>query len=582
MATVEFPIDASADELVPVSKLFAGDDREPAPPASDELSDVLRWHGAWAGVIATSLIALAALGRDLGWAPALALLAGAAPGPAALWLRRRDGPRPRAALLGLWAGCSAAAAMLTGGVSGPLAVWCLAPAAAAAVFGASSLLAEAGALALASAAITALAGLAGLLPPAPPAPIGFWLGLIGLVTTGLGLGSGLLLSRRRAGLREQQRRATEEGIERLLSEQPHLVLALDTDGRVLAAFGYAPLGVDAAALRGRRLADLAVRSDYAVAIGALNGALLMGSGDCLFAPAGAPERRCALAVRRASDGRLAAVLRDATSEAAHEADLQAAREDAENLNAGKSRFLASMSHELRTPLNAVMGFSDVMRSTLFGELQPKYAEYADMIHDAGGHLLELINDVLDISKIEAARYELNREPIDAREPISGALRLTRMQADDAGVSLRGLLPPGPLEATADSRAIKQIVINLISNALKFTPAGGSVTVTAKGYGEDLEIVVSDTGVGIAEADLARLGRPYEQAGDAAQKVRGTGLGLSLVRAFAELHGGSMSIESRLGEGTSVTVRMPVLSPVDEQKKPLAPAGANVIAFNPVR
>ena len=286
MATVEFPIDASADELVPVSNLFAAGDRASTSAPSDELSDVLRWHGAWAGVIAASLIGLAALGHGLGWAPALALLAGAAPGPAALLLRRRDGPRPRAALLGFWAGCCAAAAMLTGGVSGPLAVWCLAPAAAAAVFGASSLLAEAGALALASAAITALAGLAGLLPPAPPAPVGFWLGLIGLLTTGLGLGSGLLLSRRRAGQREQLRRAAEAEIERLLSEQPHLVLALDPDGTVLAAFGYAPVGIDTAGLRGQRLPDLAAPSDYAAAARALSGALIMGSGDCLFAPAG--------------------------------------------------------------------------------------------------------------------------------------------------------------------------------------------------------------------------------------------------------------------------------------------------------
>ena len=198
----------------------------------------------------------------------------------------------------------------------------------------------------------------------------------------------------------------------------------------------------------------------------------------------------------------------------------------------------------------------------------------------GRPLLDLINDVLDISKIEAERYQLSRDLFDARDAVSGALRLTRLQADEAGISLRGLLPPQTLEAEADSRAIKQIVLNLISNALKFTPRGGSVTVTVNGYGEDLEIVVSDTGVGIAEADLERLGRPYEQAGDASQKVLGAGLGLSLVRSFAELHGGSMSIESRLGEGTSVTVRMPVLKPDHAIQDPTHTA--KVIAFNPQR
>ena len=163
----------------------------------------------------------------------------------------------------------------------------------------------------------------------------------------------------------------------------------------------------------------------------------------------------------------------------------------------------------------------------------------------------------------------------ARDAVSAALRLTRLQADRAGISLRGLLPPEVLEADADPRAVKQIVLNLVSNALKFTPQGGSITVSAQGYGEELEIVVSDTGVGIADSDLLRIGRPYEQAGDAAHKTRGTGLGLSLVRSLAELHGGTMSIESRLGEGTSVTVRMPVLVPAP-------PASAEIIAFPPLR
>jgi cell cycle sensor histidine kinase DivJ len=577
LATVEFPFHVSAEELVADRTLLDAEDRAPGP---EELGDALRWHGAWAAVVAAALIGLATSRIGLSWTVAAALLAGAAPGAACLMLRGHDGAGPRAALLALWAGCSAAATMLTGGVSGPLAVWCLAPAAAASVFGASSLLAEAGALSLAAAAVAALAGLAGLLPAPPAAPASFWLGLIGLLTTGLGLGSGLVLSRRRAARREQRRRVAESGLERLLAEQPHLVLALDGPGRILAAFGYAPMGVDGAALPGLDLPQLACASDRTALREALARACDLGAAEAGFAPANAPHRRCAVSLRRAADGRLTAILRDATVEAVRMAELETAREDAESLNAGKSRFLANMSHELRTPLNAVIGFSDVMKSGLFGPLQPKYAEYAEMIHDAGRHLLELINDVLDISKIEAARYELSREPLDARDPVNAALRLTRLQADDAKVTLRGLLPSEPLEAVADPRALKQIVLNLVSNALKFTPAGGSVTVSANGYGEDLEIVVSDTGVGIAEADLERLGRPYEQAGDAAQKIRGTGLGLSLVRAFAELHGGAMSIESRLGEGTSVTVRMPVLPATPAEQ--VGPPAAGVVAFNPVR
>ena len=237
---------------------------------------------------------------------------------------------------------------------------------------------------------------------------------------------------------------------------------------------------------------------------------------------------------------------------------EAARDDAEADGRAKMRFLANMSHELRTPLNAIMGFSDIMRARLFGELAPKYGEYADLIHESGGHLLDLINDVLDMSKIEADRYELSRQRFDVREAVNGALRILRVQADEAGVQLRGGLPPEPLEVDADRRAIKQIVLNLVSNALKFTPAGGSVAVALQAIdAATLEIIVADTGVGIAPNDLERVGRPFEQAGDADQRVRGTGLGLSLVKAFAQLHGGEMRVQSRLGEGTAVTVRLPV-------------------------
>jgi cell cycle sensor histidine kinase DivJ len=171
--------------------------------------------------------------------------------------------------------------------------------------------------------------------------------------------------------------------------------------------------------------------------------------------------------------------------------------------------------------------------------------------------------VLDMSKIEADRFELAREAFDAREAIAAALRLMRGQADRAGVSLRGVLPPDMMPAYADRRAVKQIAINLLSNALKFTPRGGAVTLTLQAAGDTLELIVADSGVGIAPDDLQRLGRPFEQAGDPSQKAAGSGLGLSLVRAFAELHGGEMCIESMLGEGATVIVRMPVLSDAAE-------------------
>lgn len=238
--------------------------------------------------------------------------------------------------------------------------------------------------------------------------------------------------------------------------------------------------------------------------------------------------------------------------------LRVSEAKAQAANRAKSAFLSNMSHELRTPLNAIMGFSDIMRQSLFGPMPDKYSEYSALIHESGQHLLELINDVLDMSKIEAERFELHREEFDARDAVSAVMRLMRGQADRAGVNLRGLLPKEHLEVTADRRALKQIALNLISNALKFTPKGGAVTVTAHAEGPMLELIVADTGTGIGAADLQRLGRPYEQAGGADQRAAGTGLGLSLVRAFAELHGGEMAIESQLGEGTTVTVRLPVM------------------------
>ena len=262
-------------------------------------------------------------------------------------------------------------------------------------------------------------------------------------------------------------------------------------------------------------------------------------------------------------------------------------QQAKDANKAKSTFLANMSHELRTPLNAIMGFSDMMRQRMFGPVSDRYGEYVDLIHESGGHLLDLINDLLDMSKIEADKFELHREIFDSREAVTAALRLMRVQADGLGIKLRGVLPARPLEIDADRRALKQIVLNLVSNAIKFTPKGGSVTVAVQGHGRNFELVVADTGAGIAPEDLERLGKPYEQAGDAKGRALGTGLGLSLVRGLSQLHGGEMIIESRLGAGTSVTVRMPVMA--EPLEKPPVPGpdepvvlGENVVAFSPPR
>lgn len=530
---------------------------------------------AW---LALLLVAGAALSLGLGPLPgsiigAFALMAAPALVTAAA-LAKTDGPRRRAFLVVAWAAAGAGACALTGGLSGPLTAWCLAPVAAATALGRRRLLAEAAALAVLGGALAALAQVAGLEPAAPAEPLRLLLSLFSLGSLGLSLAAGLA----RFGRGGQAPDGARSELERILIQQPQLILSLSGDGRVLSAYGFPPPGVTEAVLL-KGLKGMVSPADLSALADAMDSALRGGPVELICRHAGDPDQFLALSLRASADGRLFGVLRDATAQMVNERRLAQAKIDAEALNSGKSRFLANMSHELRTPLNTIMGFSDIMRSRLFGPMPAKYGEYADLIHDAGQHLLDLINDLLDMSKIEAERFQLQIEQIDARDPVAAALRLIRVQADEAGLHLRAVLPPDPIEVDADPRALKQITLNLLSNALKFTPRGGQVTVTMQAHGDALELMVADTGVGIAPEDLQRLGRPYEQAGDAGQRARGTGLGLSLVRGLSELHGGEMIIESALGEGTSVLVRMPgvVLSSESESRP-----SAQVIAFNPAR
>jgi cell cycle sensor histidine kinase DivJ len=487
-----------------------------------------------------------------------ALIVGAVPAIYGLVAMQARHDFDRALAIGVWSVGGAAACLLTGGVGGPLAAWCLAPIAAAAALGGVNLLAFGAAASVVAVGVCALAApLLGLSPT--KAVAAYWLGLLSLSTTAAGLGVGLVAMQRNAQDGDRRRDASEARLRSLLADQPHLLVWVEQGRLVSGVYGHAPVGVSASALVDRALAQVAAPAERPAIEDGLRRALAEGAAEVGFAPAGAPEAWLVASIRRVGANQLVAAIRDGAPQRAREAELIAARDEAEAQNAGKSRFLANMSHELRTPLNAIMGFSDIMRTRLFGPLPEKYGEYAELIHESGAHLLELINDVLDMSKIEAERFELAREDFDAREAVSAVLRLMRGQADRAGVNLRGVLPREALDVSADRRALKQIALNLISNALKFTPKGGSVTVTLQPQDGALELVVADTGVGISAEDLQRIGRPYEQAGDYVQRATGTGLGLSLVRAFAGLHGGDMSIESTLGEGTSVTVRMPVLA-----------------------
>ena len=223
------------------------------------------------------------------------------------------------------------------------------------------------------------------------------------------------------------------------------------------------------------------------------------------------------------------------------------------------RYLAGVSHELRTPLNAILGFSDILRQEMFGPLaNDRQREYVGLIHQSGAHLLEVVNMILDVSKLDAGAYEILSEPFEVEDAVSISAAMVREQAAAKGVALDCAIGKGAAECVGDRRAVQQILINLLSNAVKFTPKGGSVRLSAEAADACLVFTVADTGIGMSEGDLAKIGQPFFQAqNDYSRAFEGTGLGLSLVRGLVELHGGGLSVESALGAGTSVTVRLPL-------------------------
>ena len=238
---------------------------------------------------------------------------------------------------------------------------------------------------------------------------------------------------------------------------------------------------------------------------------------------------------------------------------------ADAANKSKSEFLANISHELRTPLNAIIGFSDIMKTNMFGPLgSEKYDEYAKDIHHSGSFLLGVINDVLDMSKIEAGRFQLQPEPVPVHQLLEETLRIIKIQADKSNIEV-GQKIPKSLEIDADRRAVKQILINLLSNAVKFTNEGGKIDVTAKALKTSVNIVIKDNGIGIPPEALEKLGQPFEQVQDQFTKDhRGGGLGLAIARSLAMLHGGHLKITSEVGKGTTVSVRLPYKCEVPEQ------------------
>ncbi|ESX05095.1 ATPase, partial [Mesorhizobium sp. LSJC265A00] len=243
-------------------------------------------------------------------------------------------------------------------------------------------------------------------------------------------------------------------------------------------------------------------------------------------------------------------------------ELAAANEAAASAEVAKGRFLAVVSHELRTPLNAIIGFSDMLLHEMFGGFKdPRQKEYVSLVKESGQHLLAVVTSILDVSRIEAGAYATEPEPFRFIEAVEMCQSMMQLQANAKNIDLQAQIAPDAGEINADRRAVQQILINLVSNAVKFTPDGGDIIVGAKRIGSRLHFWVRDTGIGIAEEDFVNLGKPFMQIqNDYTRRFEGTGLGLSLVKGLVALHDGTMSIESMPGEGTTVTISLPVNGP----------------------
>ncbi len=367
-------------------------------------------------------------------------------------------------------------------------------------------------------------------------------------------------------------RASEQHIRAIVNNVADSVVTIDEAGDVQSfnpvaerVFGYA-----ANEVIGQNVAMLMTEPDRSRHDGYIARYLESGVGKVLgIGPREVTGRRkdgttfpLELAVTEAMQGdkrMFIAALRDISARKQVAEELRAAKEEAELANRAKSEFLANMSHELRTPLNAVIGFSEMIRGEMFGAIgNAKYIEYANDIKNSGKHLLDLITDILDLSKIEAGKLELQAEDVDVARAIGACLALVRERVESGGLKLECKIPSDIPPLCADQRKLKQILLNLLSNAAKFTPEGGTVTLTvAVDSIGAIVIQVIDTGIGIAPGDLDTAMKPFGQVDSTLSRGNeGTGLGLPLTKALVELHGATLELESEFGAGTTATVRFP--------------------------
>lgn len=469
------------------------------------------------------------------------------------------------------AGLVGAVAWCSGGIASLAALWLLMVPLEAAPSGSRRLIALASVFALATGALLVVASVFHLLPPPNAAADQGSLAVLAIISASL-YATGLALGSERVGT--PRRFLPDENGDRLLvRSMPDVVTR---HGRNAAVTFVSPaaepvFGVRAADLMGHGLFDRVHVADRPAYLTALADAASRGEQRCVEfrirrdsknEPQGEfvwLEMRC-----RPLDGAdgnqrdVLAVSRDVSTRKAQEEAAETARVESERASAAKGHFLATMSHELRTPLNAIIGFSDMLINPSMLLDDARRSEYARLINESGHHLLSVVNGILDMSKMETGNFQITPEPFAPRQVVEGCCDLLALKVRDAGLTLRTRIAADLPEVVADRRALNQILLNLISNAIKFTPRGGRIKISASCKDGRLIVVVEDTGIGIGADDLPRLGEAFFQARASYDRHHdGSGLGISIVKGLVHLHGGDMEIRSRLGEGTRVTVRLPV-------------------------
>jgi two-component system, cell cycle sensor histidine kinase DivJ len=491
----------------------------------------------------------------------------------------------------------------TGGISSFAAIWLVVVPLEAALSASRRVVATASTLALCAAGLLLFLGVVGLLPDVGASGYGSFAAL-GIVSAAL-YAAGLALGAESLARTSFWLLYAEEDRYRLLARNmTDVITRHGRDGSVLfaspaaeALFGcpivelqehglfervhvadcpaYLTALGDAAALDESRSVEFRVRRENFDANGRAATQFVWIEMRCR------PLERATVEAGKDANLEVVAVLRDVTERKRQEQALEDSRTEAERANAAKSRFLATMSHELRTPLNAIIGFSEMlMKESVLTLDAGRRNEYAGLINDSGHHLLAVINGILDMSKIETDNFEITPEPFPPAHAIAGCCDLLALRAREAGVELEKIVSDDLPDMIADRRALGQILLNLLSNAIRFTDRGGKVTISARAEAASIIFVVEDSGVGISSEDLARVGEPYFQARASYDRRHGgTGLGLSIVKGLLRLHGGELAIRSRLGEGTRVTVRMPLDCERARRDKNLSAPAAIVTAAN---